>query len=76
MGRIVIGVWLLAAAFLVVAFRKICARQCIEWQNKSWGFHFGERSIRASEVVITAFGILWIIFALLLLLGIIQPKGL
>jgi hypothetical protein len=61
-----------ALGLAVIVFCDFFARQCVKWQNKTWGFHFGERAVKWSRIVIVLVGMGWIALALLALFGIIQ----
>jgi len=44
----------------------------VDFQNKVWGFHFGEKEVRASTVGIIIVGIGFVVISLLSLLNIIH----
>lgn len=61
-------------AITAILHRKKIARDVIEYQNRTWGFHFGEREIRASEFVIVVTGITIVLLSALSLLGLIKSR--
>ncbi len=59
-------------AFLLLYFRDWFARLIINFQNTVWGFHYGEREIRATKFVAVTVACFVILFDILVVLGIIK----
>jgi hypothetical protein len=74
-GQTYTAIGILLGGVLLILFCKPLARTCIEMQNEFWGFHFGERWVKPSMFVIVTVGIGWITLAVLILLGVIHPRG-
>lgn len=74
MKETIIGIVSLLAGCLMMFLYKSFARIVIGQQNKFWGFHFGEREIKITEVVSIIAGIGFIVFALLSFLQMIRFK--
>jgi hypothetical protein len=49
MGRVLLGVVICAVSIVAVIFRRPIARFSVRMQNATWGFHFGERTVRLTE---------------------------
>lgn len=58
----------------LIILRKSFAALCVRDQNKLWGFQFGAREKRTSEVIAIIAGASLIIMGLLCLIGIIRVK--
>jgi hypothetical protein len=67
--RIVIALVGFSGGIFLLWFRKEFASFCIMDQNRLWGFRFGERTTRLTEVVVVVSGLGFVIFGLLALLG-------
>jgi hypothetical protein len=63
-----ISLGLIAAGSLLLITHDRYARYVIKYQNKAWGFHFGEREIKASKFVIIFVGFALIVWGVLGLL--------
>ena len=69
MVNIVVALFgVLVGAFLIY-FRKSFAAHCIRGQNRTWGFRFGERTVRQTERVVLVIGIGFVGIGLLALLA-------
>jgi hypothetical protein len=55
---------------LVFIFRKKYSQYIIKSQNETWGFRFGEKSIKQTEYILIVLAIAGVIMGLLPLLGI------
>ena len=55
-----------------IAFRRPLARVGVKSQNYTWGFRFGEREVRMSELGVIVVGISAVIFGVLSALGILR----
>jgi hypothetical protein len=51
--------------FLLIIFRKWFAKECISFQNTVWGFNFGKKEIKITEIVTVVVGATAILFGLL-----------
>lgn len=60
-------------AFIVIN-RSQWSRKAIEFQNKKFGFHFGEKEVRATVFVYLLVGSAFIIMGILSIFGILEPK--
>lgn len=49
MERIIIGLVAIAVGCAIIIFRKKFVRYGVSFQNKMFGFHFGEREIKAGD---------------------------
>jgi hypothetical protein len=74
MKETIIGIVSLSAGCLMMILNKLFARLVIEQQNKFWGFHFGQREIKITEVGSIITGIGFIVVGLLSLFQIIRFK--
>ena len=74
MKETIIGMVALSVGILLVLFFKYFARFVVEQQNKSWGFHFGAREVKMTEIISVIVGIGFIIVGLLSLFQKIQFK--
>lgn len=72
MSETIINIITLLVGLLMVLSRKTYARFIVKHQNKLWGFHFGERSTKISEVISVIVGAGLIIFSLLSFSGVIR----
>lgn len=61
---------MIGISILVFVFRKKCSRYIIYSQNKTWGFRFGEKSIKQTEYMLIVWAIAGVIMGLLPLLGV------
>lgn len=55
---------------LVFIFRQKRSQYIINSQNKTWGFRFGEKSIKQTEYILIIWAIVGVIMGLLPLLGV------
>jgi len=60
---------------LMLIFRKSFASLIIEFQNKVWGFKYGEREKKASIFVIVIVGLGFITLSVLAIFGVIHKRG-
>ncbi|MHB1035953.1 MAG: hypothetical protein ACYC35_15175 [Pirellulales bacterium] len=67
--RIIAGLGIVLVGAALFWFRKEYAAHAIRDQNRLWGFHFGERTIRGEAILSGLAGICLIIGGVLLLLG-------
>ncbi|GEM_PF-2457030 len=51
---------------IVLLFNKKIAKRIVCQQNKSWGFRFGEKSIRITEKLLIFIAFLFFIFTILI----------
>lgn len=58
----------------LVFFRVSFAGKVIEYQNKFWGFHFGESAAKATELISLIVGVGFIVVAFLSIFQIIRLK--
>jgi hypothetical protein len=65
MTRIITGIASLLVGFSFVIFFKFFAQFTIEQQNKSWGFHFGNRAIKLAQITYIIVGIGFIVISIL-----------
>jgi len=70
----IVGIITILAGSLAIIFRSRLANNMIEFQNRVWGFNFGEREIKAGEIWLPIFGVCAIVFGLLFLFQIIQLR--
>lgn len=66
------GLILVIVGILLVVFSDRASRYSIQSQNKTWGFHFGERERKFSRVLWILGGIVAFIMGILTLFGIIH----
>ena len=59
-------------ALLLLYFRDRLARLIVNFQNTVWGFHYGEREIRATKFVAVIVACFLILLDILVVLGIIK----
>jgi len=57
------GIWIILGLGLII-FRKWYAREIIEFQNRTFGFHYGEKAVVSAEWVILLCGFLFIVSGL------------
>lgn len=74
MKEAIVGIIGLLAGCSMTIFHKSFARLTIERQNKFWGFHFGQREIKITEVVSVIVGMGFIVLGFLFLFRIIRFK--
>ena len=74
MNKILFGLLAITAGSYIVVFRSRRARYDIEFQNKTFGFHFGEKDIRRTTYVYAVIGIALVGMGIMIMLGIIEPK--
>ena len=63
---------LTVSGFALIVFRRPLSRLGIQGQNWTWGFNFGERAQRLSEVAAIAVGVSWTAFGALFLFGVLR----
>lgn len=71
--NIVDVIWVIAGS-LAIIFRSWLAHNMIEMQNRVWGFHFGEREIKAGKILLPIWGVCAVDVGLLSLFQIIHFK--
>jgi hypothetical protein len=69
--RVIVGTLLIIAGFAIVVFRLWLARDTITFQNKTFGYKFGEKEIRATIYLNFLIGALFIVIGVLTLFGIL-----
>jgi hypothetical protein len=52
---------MIVAGLVLILFRKPAARFMVDAQNKTWGFHFGEKSVRWTERMAPVMGAIFVI---------------
>lgn len=70
MEEIIVGLFSILIGCLMVVFHKPFARFSVKHQNKFWGFHFGDREVKATGIISMIVGIGFIIFGFLAILHI------
>jgi len=60
MRQIVAGLFFLGLGCALFFAREKFAREVVHFQNTVWGFHFGERELRASVIIAVLVGIVFI----------------
>jgi hypothetical protein len=70
--QIIIGFIAIVAGCASIIFKKQIVRYSITFQNRTFGFHFGEREIKASEKVAPFIGLFFITIGTL---GILSEIG-
>jgi uncharacterized membrane protein (Fun14 family) len=65
----------IAIGCVMLIFRKSFASLIIDFQNRVWGFRFGEREKKASIFVIVIVGLGFITLSLLAIFGVIHKRG-
>lgn len=70
----IIGIISILAGSLAIIFRSRLANNLVEFQNRVWGFHFGEKEIKANKILLPLFGVCAIAIGLLFLFQIIHFK--
>jgi flagellar biosynthesis protein FlhB len=66
------GIVLIAIGCALIIFRKWFARESVDAQNWTFGFHFGEKSIKMSYWFVPIMGLIFIIFGILVILGVFK----
>ncbi len=72
MEETVVGLISMIVGFLMVVFHKRFGRLTVEFQNRFWGFHFGDREARASGIIAIIVGAWFIIVGFLAFMKIIH----
>jgi hypothetical protein len=72
MRDVIPGCVALLVGCLLLLFHKASARRAMQDQNRLWGFHFGEREVRISQVISIIVGAGFAILGLLAILGIVH----
>ncbi len=70
--NIIIGIIIMAIGVGSVIFRRPFIQYIVSFQNKAFGFHFGQRTIDLHAWFAIPFGILLTIIGLLSLIGVIE----
>lgn len=73
MGDILVGIMVIVVGVLMIRYRWQQSRHAMEFQNKVFGFNFGERDIRISTYIYIIGGIYSIAWGILVLTGVIKP---
>jgi hypothetical protein len=68
------GVLILILGILLILFRKPFARLSVAQQKALWGFRWGEREVRWTELSLILIGVCALIFGIFALTGIL-PRG-
>jgi hypothetical protein len=61
MERIIVGIVSVAAGVTIIILRRKFVRYSIAFQNKTFGFHFGEKDIKAGDRAAPIIGLAFII---------------
>ncbi|MBI4743377.1 MAG: hypothetical protein HY776_00885 [Actinobacteria bacterium] len=72
MNDLTTGIISVIIGFILLVFRKPLALIDVKLQNKTWGFHFGEKEIRMSEGGNIIVGIAFITIGILFIFGIVH----
>lgn len=72
--KIVVGIIIIVAGLAMIIFREKLARDMIAFQNQTFGFHFGKRTVGLHTLLAVPFGILFIAVGFLVLTGVWQLK--
>jgi hypothetical protein len=67
MNNVISGFGIILVGIIVICFRKKFAKSMVTIQNKSFGFHFGDKEIKANEWLLPFFGVLAIVIGILTL---------
>jgi hypothetical protein len=70
MERVLFVIVALTFGTLTLWFRKGYAALIIKDQNRLWGFRFGERTTRLTEIVVVVIAMLALVAGLLAMLGV------
>lgn len=70
----IVGAISLLAGILAIVFRVRLAIHFVEVQNRVWGFHFGEREVKANIIVLCIAGASAIVIGLLAFFQVIHFK--
>ena len=70
----IVGIICVIVGCLAIIFRTWLAGAFVEFQNKFWGFHFGEREIKANKILLPILGVCAIAIGLLFFFQIIYFK--
>ena len=68
-GLIILGIIALIISFI---FRKNIANDIIKGQNDFWGFNFGKKEVKLSEILVVLIPLLWIVIMLFIKIGLIK----
>ncbi len=72
MKNIEIGIVMIAAGCALAIFREKFVRAAIQLQKENFGFKYQEKSIRRSILLAPVFGLLFVVYGILLLIGVVD----
>jgi hypothetical protein len=64
MGKFILGTVIIIVGLVAIGFRDKLVRNSIEYQNRAFGFHFGEEEIKAGKRTAPIIGVACIIMGL------------
>lgn len=67
MERVIAGMIAIVVGLAIIIFSKRFVRNSIEFQNKAFGFHFGDKEIKAGDRSAPFIGIAFIVMGILTL---------
>ncbi len=70
----IIGVIIMAVGFCLILFRQQFVQYVVSFQNKTFGFHFGQRTIDLHVWFAIPFGIFIVIIGILVIAGVWKFK--
>lgn len=69
MERTIVGIITIVAGFALIIFKEKFIRDSIAYQNKTFGFHFGEKEVNVGRWYVPLAGLVFIIIGTITLLG-------
>jgi hypothetical protein len=69
MDRIIVGIVAITAGVILIIFKQKFIRDSIGFQNKAFGFHFGQKEIDAGLRLAPMFGIVFIAMGIFFLVN-------
>lgn len=66
----IIGIIIIAAGVAVILFRHKFVHDIVEFQNRTFNFRFGQRTVNLHTILAIPFGVFFIIIGILILLGV------